>query len=388
MKILSIETSCDETAISVLGFLEERKAKVLFDSTLSQVELHKKYGGVYPVLAKRLHSEKITLLFKEALEVSGFLKKREKEKTLTEDEEKKLSEIFLKDETNLGEIKNFYKEYEIEGLDGIAVTYGPGLEIALWVGFNFARAMSFLYQKKLIPVDHMEGHIFSSLIKTKKENIVEIEEVEHPFLALLISGGHTDLILSDKNLSYKKIGGTLDDAVGEAYDKTARLLGLEYPGGPKVSALSEIFKKSGRKNNVSFPRPMLNQDNYNFSFSGLKTAVLYHVKDREIKDEEKEEICNEFENSVSEVLFKKTKKFIQEEGVSSLIIGGGVSANDNLRNIFKEMEEEIVGLKVYLPEKKYTGDNALMIGVAAYFREKNNTYPKDIKSVNGNLDIY
>ena len=233
----------------------------------------------------------------------------------------------------------------------------------------------------------MEGHIYSSLIKKEKNDKFIVEKPEYPALALLISGGHTELLLIKKEGSYQKIGQTLDDAVGEAYDKSARLLGIDYPGGPEISRLAENFEKKRATAKLSLPRPMLNKNNFDFSFSGLKTAVLYLVKEqKKINQEFKEELAGEFENAVAEVLIKKTLKAIKKYKVKSLIIGGGVSANDRLRREFSAMAKK-ENFKIFLPAKKYTGDNALMIALAGYFNFKNNKYKKNIKKVEGNLEL-
>ena len=233
----------------------------------------------------------------------------------------------------------------------------------------------------------MEGHIFSSLIKEKGKKEFDILKPKFPNISLLISGGHTELIFSKKESSYKKIGQTLDDAVGEAYDKSARLLGIDYPGGPEVSKLAESYKKKIKTTPLSLPRGIINKSNFDFSFSGLKTAVLYLVKSQKrITKQFKQELSAEFEDSVSEVLTKKTKKAIKKYKAKSLIIGGGVSANNRLRKDFLNLAKQ-EGFEVFLPNKQYTGDNALMIAVAGYFNFKNKTYKKNIKKVNGNLKL-
>ena len=227
----------------------------------------------------------------------------------------------------------------------------------------------------------MEGHIQISRLQTKNK----IEKIEYPLLSLLISGGHTELILSKKEFDYKILGQTLDDAVGEAYDKTARLLKLPYPGGPEISKLAEPGNRSDLLK-ISLPRPMLKHNNFDFSFSGLKTAVLYLVKNQKrITKKFKEEISTEFENAVTDVLLGKTKKALKKYQPKTLIVGGGVSANKRLRKEFKKLNSE--NLKVLLPNKKYTGDNALMIALAAYFKIKSNKFPKNIKKVIGNLRL-
>ncbi len=237
----------------------------------------------------------------------------------------------------------------------------------------------------------MEGHIYSSLIKTKNKNTFQIEKLNFPALALLISGGHTELVLIKTKEKYKIIGSTLDDAVGEAYDKSARLLGIDYPGGPEISKLAESYEKKGAPPAAALPtlpRPMLNHPNFDFSFSGLKTAVLYLVKkQKKINKNFKEALAAEFENAVAEVIIKKSQKAIEKYNIKSFVVGGGVSANNRLRAEFKKMAKNYPDLNLYLPDKKYTGDNALMIAVAGYYNLKNNTYPKNIKKVHGNLKL-
>jgi len=244
----------------------------------------------------------------------------------------------------------------------------------------------------------MEGHIFSSLIKKNIGKSFSVEKIKYPALSLLISGGHTELILMKKEMDYELIGQTLDDAVGEAYDKTARLIGINYPGGPEISKLAEKFVEENKerkaaakpplKRTISLPRPMLNKQNFDFSFSGLKTAVFYLVKEqKKISLKFKKELATEFENSISEVLTKKTKKAIQKYKIKSLIIGGGVSANNRLRKDFKKLEKELDDLEVYIPNKKYTGDNGLMIALAGFYRLKKGDYLKNPTKVFGNLKL-
>ncbi len=409
MKILSIETSCDETAISIVDFKSKKKFTLLSDSVLSQIEIHKQYGGVFPAVAKREHINNIFPLLLASLKTAKLLEKR---KYRSRASIKKIEKILDRDEYNLKNIIDLLQEYKKPKIDALAVTYGPGLEIALWTGFNIARALAKIWNIKLIPVNHMEGHIFSSLILEKNKKNFKILQPKFPVISLLISGGHSELVLSKKEGHYKIIGSTLDDAVGEAYDKSARLLGISYPGGPEISKLAEEFEKNkkqetknyssiqlniwNRKNQtLSLPRPMLNKNNFDFSFSGLKTAVLYLVKSqKKITKNFKKELSAEFENAVSEVLTKKTKKAILKYEAKSLIIAGGVSANNRLRTDFKKFEKmsDAFGvapqkISVFLPNKKYTGDNALMIAVAGYYNFKNNSYKKNPKKVNGNLKL-
>ena len=401
MKILAIETSCDETAISIVDFKSKYKFEILSDIVLSQIDIHKEYGGVFPALAKREHTKNLFPLFLKSLKKAGLLERRKKRKILEKKELKKLEKILERDPENLENLKNFFEEYKKPKISAIAVTYGPGLEIALWTGFNFAKALATIWDIKIIPTNHMEGHIFSSLIQNNPPGegcFKKVQKLKYPALSVLISGGHTELILIKSEMNYELLGQTLDDAVGEAYDKTARLIGIDYPGGPEISKLAEKSKKKNKEKraaaspplqkNFSLPRPMLNKPNFDFSFSGLKTAVLYLVRDRKKIDQNfKEELAAEFENAVSEVLIKKTKKAIQKYGVKNLIIGGGVSANNRLRKDFKNLEKGFKNLEVFLPDKKYTGDNGLMIALAGFYRLKNDDYLKNPTKVFGNLKL-
>ena len=398
MKILAIETSCDETAISIVDFKSKYKFEVLSDIVLSQIDLHKEYGGVFPALAKREHTKNLYILFLKSLKKAELLEKRRVKKILEKKEIKKLEKILDRDEENLKNLIDFFQKYKKPKLSAVAITYGPGLEMSLWTGFNFAKAISTIWDIKIIPTNHMEGHIFSSLIKKEGKNTFSVEKIKYPALSLLISGGHTELILIKKEMDYELLGQTLDDAVGEAYDKTARLIGIDYPGGPEISKLAESFEEDGRerkaaakpplKRTISLPRPMLNKSNFDFSFSGLKTAVFYLVKKQEkISLKFKKELAAEFENSVSEVLTKKTKKAIEKYKIKSLIIGGGVSANNRLRKDFKNFEKELNNLEVYIPNKKYTGDNGLMIALAGFYRLRNGDYLKNPTKVFGNLKL-
>lgn len=391
MKILSIETSCDETAMSVVDFNKNGEFSVLSDTVLSQVEIHKNYGGVFPTLAKREHTNNIFPLLLASLKTAKLLEKRKKEIQISKEAKKELEKVFKFDTTNLENVISLYQKYKIPKIDAVAVTYGPGLEIALWIGFNIAKSLSILWNKKFIPTNHMEGHIYASLIKHIVNEKYKIQKIQYPALSVLISGGHTELVLSKKQHHYKILGHTLDDAVGEVYDKSARLLGFNYPGGPEISKLSETFRNKKRKveNEIKLPRPMLKSGDFNFSFSGLKTAVLYKVKEQEkISKLFKEKISAEFENAVSEVLISKTQKAIEKFKAKTLIIGGGVSANKKLRSDFAFLAEN-EEIDVFIPDVKYTGDNGLMIAVAGFYNTQKTDFEKTqkIKKVNGNLKI-
>jgi N6-L-threonylcarbamoyladenine synthase len=390
MIILSIETSCDESSLAVLKVEKENNDisfEVLSHLIHSQIDVHREYGGVFPALAKREHQKNLVPLLKETLKKTNLLNKKNNQ--LEELDEKVKS--LLGREPNLSELFiEFVKEYELPKFDLISVTNGPGLEPALWVGVNFAKTISYLTDVPILGVNHMEGHILS--VFTEGKTKFNIPEMNFPVLSLLISGGHTELVLMESWHSYKILGKTLDDAVGEAYDKVARLLNLSYPGGPEISKLAEKSRITSSKKYFSLPRPMLNSQDYNFSFSGLKTAVLYTVKDKTLTEEEKIDLCREFENSVTEVLLKKTKKAILEYGIQTLIIAGGVSANKNIREKFSNYCKEN-NIKLHIPTSDVTGDNALMIGIVAgleFLENKKislNSSNLDELKANGNLQF-
>ena len=403
MKILGIETSCDETALSILDFKSKYKFKILSEIVLSQIDIHKEYGGVFPALAKREHLKNLFPIFLESLKKSKLLEKRKKPKKIEESKRKKIAKILERDPGNLQKLIDFYQNYKKPKIDLISVTHGPGLEIALWTGFNFARALSYLWNIKLIPTNHLEGHIFSSLI-LKKNKEYHLEKIKFPSLGVLISGGHTELILIKDYFNYQLLGQTLDDAIGEAFDKTARLIGIEYPGGPKISILAQEFYekyqeklKKFKKNeyfdwfqkkfSFKLPRPMLNSNNLDFSFSGLKTAVLYLVKKQEkINLNFKRALAYEFETSVSDVLTKKIEKILKKYKINQILVGGGVSANQRIRKELEKIAKKNQ-IKIFFPDKKYTGDNGTMIAVAGFYRYKSGKYKENEKKVYSNLDL-
>ncbi len=379
MKILAIETSCDETAAAVLeisGKREAPKIKILSNIVASQVKIHAPWGGVVPNLAKREHQKNLPVVLRKALKQANFSLKNPR-------------------------------------IDLMAVTSGPGLEPALWVGINFAQDLAKKWNKPLIGINHLEGHIASVLLKQNrgisKSNPPaggQIPKILFPALALVVSGGHTELVLIKNWLKYQILGQTLDDAAGEAFDKVAKMLGLGYPGGPIVSQMAGKFKSQisnlKSKLQIKLPRPMINSKDYNFSFSGLKTAVLYLLKDLKQNSNYSllvtrygllQSICHEFQQAVIDVLVKKTMRATKDYRVKTIILGGGVVANKELR---KQMMEAAQSLQKFqlkkmrikddrnygvsfssisslspillLPEIKYSGDNAAMIALAAYFR--------------------
>jgi N6-L-threonylcarbamoyladenine synthase len=251
----------------------------------------------------------------------------------------------------LKELEVFLTKYKKPNIDKIAITVGPGLEPCLWVGINFAKALALNWDIELIPVNHIESHILANFIDIKNKDIF-------PSLCLVISGGNTKLFLMEEIGKYQELGSTRDDAAGECFDKTARLLGLPYPGGPEISKRSTI----GRSD-IKLPRPMINSQDYDFSFSGLKTAVYYETKDKELNEEYVDQLCYEIQESIIDVIEKKLKKAIIEFNPQSIMLGGGVSTNQELQKRIKKLADRY-GIKLFIPHG-YTMDNAVMGGIAA-----------------------
>jgi N6-L-threonylcarbamoyladenine synthase len=348
MKVLAIETSCDETAVAVLDIDRKDNIKVLSNVVSSQIKLHAKYGGVVPNLAAREHVKNIGPVFKSALEEA--------------------------------DIKNFKKE-----IDLVAVTRGPGLGPSLLIGLTFAKSLAWLNDKPIVGVDHMRGHIHSNWLGE-----VKITKKIFPALNLVVSGGHTELVLMTDYEKYKVVGETLDDAVGEAFDKVARLLDLGYPGGPIISKCA----LSGEASRYPLPSPMLNSKDFNFSYSGLKTAVLYLLRDlkskSDVTEKIKSDIAASFQKAAVNVLIRKTAKACVQFGVKSLMLSGGVAANRVLREELQKLAGEIK-VNYFMPPMAYTTDNAAMIGVAGYFaykKAKNKTAHKwQSVQMNANLSF-
>lgn len=338
MKILAIETSCDETALALLNLdKESEKFQVLDHILYSQINEHSQYGGVVPALAARLHNKKLPVMLQEFINRNG------------------------------------------RDIDSIAVTVGPGLEPSLYVGVNLANLLSEALGVPLIPVNHMHGHMFSGLLD---ENLVGTASIEYPFIAYTISGGHTELVLVKAYNDYEIIGITQDDAAGEAFDKVAKMLNLSYPGGPKVSKLAE----SGDSEAIQFPRPMINSGDGRMSFSGLKTAVLYYIKDNPPQNEQDiANICASFEQAVIDVLVAKLNWAVNTYNVRQIIIGGGVTANLKLRQSFENYATQN-GVNLIIPNKILSTDNAIMIGVIACLDIIYGVENRESK-VNGSLSI-
>jgi len=344
MKILAIETSCDETGIAILA--GEKTADgfsftVLGQALLSQAPLHREYGGVYPTLAKREHEKNLPILLEQALKSARMRTP--------------------------------------PPVDALAVTHGPGLEPALWTGITFAQKLSQEWKLPLFSINHMEGHLISSLARLennshKNSNGKEsyhISNILFPVLALLVSGGHSEFVRMDDWFKYTIIGETLDDAVGEAFDKVARMLGLLYPGGPEIARLAKSARDAGMPaSRAKLPRPMLQSGNCDVSFSGLKTAALYALRDmggaENLSTEEKAVFAREFEDSVAETFAVKTRRALNETDARTFVLGGGVAANTHLRTTLVAMlQKEFPDVEIRLPESAITGDNAVMIAETA-----------------------
>ena len=323
--ILGIESSCDETAASIITE-SEYDVKILSNIISSQIDVHKEFGGVVPELAARSHIEKIDLITKKAIDDSGI---------------------------------------KIENIDEIAATAGPGLIVCLSVGLSFGKAIASSLNKPFIAVNHLEGHALSPKLNSK---------LDYPYLLLLISGGHTQFLSVNGLGKYKRLGTTIDDAIGEAFDKTAKMLGIEFPGGPKI----EIYAKKGNPNKYDLPRPIINRGGCNLSFAGLKTAVLRIVK--EIKtDQEKFDLAASFQKTVEEILYKKTKvafrefKDLNNVKNGTFVAAGGVAANQKIRNTLVELCKE-ENFSCIFPPINLCGDNAAMIAMAGLEKFKLNQF--------------
>lgn len=382
MRILSIETSCDETAVAVLegspaGKGTAAQFTVLGNALLSQIDIHREFGGVYPMVAKREHAKHILSLMYKALNDAQLLD--EDAQVIPPETYMQVADLLVREEGVATGLLTLAETLNPPKIDAIAVTAGPGLEPALWVGVNFAKALSLLWNIPIVSVNHMEGHICAALatidgsleqLNGTTAQALSIPETKLPLLSLLISGGHTELVLAKDWLQYELIGATRDDAVGEAFDKVARMLGLPYPGGPEVSKLAERARARAEStpNPYKLPRPMINDPHMDFSFSGLKTAVLYLVKDKELSDTDKENLALAFEDAAADVLYAKTVRALEQTGAQTLALGGGVSANIHIQRTFRErLTKDFPEVHLAIPAPVLTTDNAVMIGLAGYY---------------------
>ena len=303
---LGIESSCDETSVAVI----KNGREILSNIIDTQIPIHEKYGGVVPEIASRNHIEAISRVTKKALEEANIT---------------------------------------FDDIDAITPTYGPGLVGALLVGLSYAKALSFATNKPLVGVNHIQGHIAS--------NYITYKELKPPFLCVMMSGGNTQLVHVKNYTEFEVLGKTRDDAIGEAFDKVARVVGLGYPGGPKIDKLA----KEGNPNAIELPKTHF--DNLDFSFSGIKTAVInLHHKNPDVN---KADLCASFEKTVTEILIENTKKALKQIDLNTVVLAGGVSANSYIRNQFLKLEEK--NIKVYMPDLKLCTDNAAMIASAGYY---------------------
>jgi len=390
MILLSIETSCDETAVSIVKRVRGKNIRfeLLSHKVLSQTDLHAQYGGVFPALAKREHTKALTQLIAECLQEADLLTERTHAHHLPQPIRKKLDVLLEREPEMLAAMKVLFEGIQKPAIDAIAVTMGPGLEPALWVGINGALALRTVWNIPLYPVNHMEGHVVASTL-SHADDTYEIPELELPACALLISGGHTELVRVSKWRSYAVIGHTKDDAVGEAFDKVARLLDLPYPGGPEISKLAELARKEGLvvDQDLRLPRPMLHSGDLHFSFSGLKTAVLTRVHKRKPLDEKtKKMFALEFENAVTDVLVAKVRQAMYETRAKTLIVGGGVSANTHIRFALKELADT-EGFNLFVPDRALSTDNGLMIAATGLLHLAYDEQPKVKLVANGSWSI-
>ncbi|MBE6157523.1 MAG: tRNA (adenosine(37)-N6)-threonylcarbamoyltransferase complex transferase subunit TsaD [Firmicutes bacterium] len=311
--ILGIESSCDETSASIVKNGREEIATVIS----SQIDIHKDFGGVVPEIASRNHVKNVTLVLEECLDKANMT---------------------------------------MDDIDAIAITYGPGLIGSLLIGLEAAKTLAFIHNKPLIPVHHIAGHIYANSL---------VKELTFPLLAVVVSGGHTELIEMKDHYDFNKLGGTLDDAIGECYDKVARVINLEYPGGPKLDKLAHIGKPTYR-----LPIP-LKDDSYNFSFSGLKSAVinLAHNEEQRGRELNKEDLAASFQEVAIKSITNKVKKAVIDKNIKTVIVAGGVAANQGLREEMEKLRDEL-GFDLSIPPMKYCTDNGTMIAAAGYYAYK------------------
>jgi N6-L-threonylcarbamoyladenine synthase len=417
MKILAIETSCDDTCIA-LAETSAKGFRLLSNIISSQTKIHRKWGGVYPALARREHQKNLTPLLAKALQKANLLSPADKKKKIKTTKKALVMKDILEREKDLYKpLKKFLEKEQKPKIDLIAVTHGPGLDPCLWTGVNFAKALAHFWNLPIIGINHIEGHIIANLLpqicskskilrpiseaisglgKNRKHAPYKIEGsvtgskiINFPAVCLVVSGGHTQLILIERMGKYKILGETRDDAAGEAFDKIARILGLPYPGGPSIAAVTAKFsdklfferkekkylKNSSRRVQiikVCLPRPMMYTKDYDFSFSGLKTAVLYDYKKRTKKQRESQNyvgaMASEAQQAIVDVLVKKTIKAAKDHRIKSILLGGGVAANKLLKKSLQEkVSQEKQSFQLHFCKPIYYTDNAAMIAAAAFF---------------------
>ncbi len=419
MRILAIETSCDDTGVALLEINAKNQSRLLADLVSSQIKIHAPWGGVVPMLAKREHQRNLLPLLKQTLKENKLLKISkfpaspaggqfpnskftpldnlksnraiipEPKSQIQNTKYKILNTILEREPELLKNLSPFLKKYQKPDIDSIAVTIGPGLEPALWVGVNFARALAYFWDLPVMAVNHVEAHISANFIENK---VGADSKKIFPAVCLVVSGGHTQLILIKKFGSYQILGETRDDAAGEAFDKVAKMLNLGYPGGPIISRLAEKFNSqipnpksqinTEYKIQIQLPRPMINSNDFDFSFSGLKTAALYLIKKLTNAQIKKltPAICAEFQQVVVDVLTTKTIRAAKKYNAKTIMLSGGVAANDLLRETLKHETEKLKTDKLtpnfFVPPKNLCTDNAVMIAYAACLNLKNKKRPR------------
>ena len=410
MKILAIDTSCDDTSVAIIES-KNKKIKALSNIVSSQIKIHAPYGGVYPMLAKRAHQENLVPVCKKALQQAHLLRPTPRlgaeerggsvsicadRLTLTQ-KYKVLNKILERDEILLEKTVKFLAKYDKPKVNAIAITNGPGLEPCLWQGVNFAKALAFWWDLPIAPINHIKAHLAANwLWKEPSRFEGRSHSVPFPAVGLVASGGHTELIYMPKIGIYKLIGSTRDDAAGECFDKTARILGLSYPGGPAIAALAAkcsapplcLGQRSGAD---ALPRPMIKSKDFDFSFSGLKTAVLYNFQSQKKSVQESQDykiaMAKEIQQVIIDVLIEKTLKAADCFNAKSIITGGGVMANKELRKQFKNrIKSNKLRFTFYVPRSTLCMDNAAMVGASTLLDKPKLTGWQKIK-VNGNLNI-
>ena len=365
MKILAIETSCDETSASLIeANVGDKKVKLLSNVVSSSINLHAKTGGIIPEVAAREQVKYIIPVIKQAMENAR--------PPATLPIQSQVNQADVAGEVGRG-------RWKMENIDTIAVTVGPGLIGSLLVGVETAKTLSYVWNKPIIPVNHLFGHIYANFISTIN---YEPSTINFPTVALIVSGGHTDLVLMKNHGNIKWLGGTRDDAAGEALDKIGRLLNLPYPAGPTIEKLAE----RGNASRFKFPSPMIYSKDFDFSFSGLKTAVWREAKTiSKLNNETIANICASTQQAIINVLVAKTLKAAQQYKVKSILLGGGVAANEKLRNQFAlEIRNLKLEIPLSVPSKNLCTDNGAMIGAAAFFNYK----PLHWSTLSANPELY
>lgn len=410
MRILSIETSCDDTGIALIETHDDGTIHILSNQLSTQTQ-HAAYGGVFPTLAKREHAKMLVPLLEKALEKY----KGQTSVFYSHEMRTRLSEILAREPELLAQIVPFLESHTKPNIDAIAVTYGPGLEPCLWVGICCAKALSYIWDVPVVGVNHMEGHIYAALVGSEfkiQNSKFKILKPTYPLLSLLISGGHTELVLSEQEGEYTIFGQTRDDAVGECFDKCARMLGLEYPGGPKIGKLAAEARAANLPRTYTLPRPMLHSGDLDFSFSGLKTAVLKMLTELRgptpsqyggststthtvgpsysmLADNDQRALAREIEETIADVLVRKTCDALTQSNAQTLIVSGGVSASTYIREQLTHLiATDFPAVTLLFSPRQLATDNALMIALAAISKVERKEFVDSEKLVaQGNLRL-